>query len=110
MTAKLISFKWDNSDKLSAWINSNGKPANTEICAFFVQRTDGKWVGGKFDWISNGNNNRPVHHMYPSSDLIYGNWGQLNWKDVPNPCNCAFVIVNGDKKRRSNVIASKWSR
>jgi len=106
-TRNNFSFKWDAN--FAAW----GKPASghMELCAWFVKRNDGVWVGGKFDWISNSHNGQVFHHFYPpGTSLIYEDWGQLNWGSVPNPCEVAFVIVEGNAKRRSNVLRSTWAR
>lgn len=86
---------------LSAWGRGNGQIA--DYACFFVQKTDGSWVGGKFDWISSSRSSRDFKNVYEG----YAGW---SLDGVPNPCNAAFVIVSGDCKRRSNVISGRWSR
>ena len=106
-TPKILSFNWDAN--MAAWGFPGGSHA--EYCAMFVQRRDGRWVGGKFDWIANNNKDRPIHHVYPpGQSIIYKNWGSLDWSQVDNPCNAAFVIVETNARRRSNVIVGKWTR
>ena len=94
-----LSFRYVKN--LSAWGRSNGQIA--DYACFFVQKTDGSWVGGKFDWISSSRSSRDFVNVYSG----YAGW---SLEGVPNPCNAAFVIVSGDCKRRSNVIAGTWSR
>ncbi len=92
-----LSFTYVNN--LSAWGLSNGDISS--IACLFVLNNAGQWVGGKFDWISSSRTSR---------DFINVNEGYNGWTlaDVPNPCQAAFVIVNG--KRRSNVIVGTWAR
>jgi hypothetical protein len=86
---------------LSAWGYSSG--ALGGIACLFVQKTNGQWVGGKFDWISSSRRSRSFENVFS---------GYVGWSlaDVPNPCSAAFVIVSPDGDRRSNVIAGTWSR
>lgn len=102
-----FTFKWDRN--MGAW----GKPASNhaELCAWFVKKNDGTWVGGKFDWVFNSNTSRAMHHFWPPGQSInYQNWGKLDWQNVPNPCQAAFVVVESNGKRRSNVITCTWAR
>ena len=94
-----MSFRYVKN--LSAWGRSNGQIA--DYACFFVQKSDGSWVGGKFDWISSSRTSRDFENVFDG----YAGWSLAG---VPNPCNAAFVIVSGDCKRRSNVIAGTWSR
>ena len=94
-----LSFRY--SKDLSAWGRS--KSAASDIACLFVQRSDGAWVGGKFDWISSSRTTRDFKNIYEK----YHGWSLAG---VPNPCNVAFVIVSGDCKRRSNVISGRWAR
>ena len=94
-----MSFHYDKD--LSAWGRS--KTQTSDFACFFVQRSDGKWVGGKFDWISTSRTTRGFEN-------IYGRYKGWSLSGVPNPCNAAFLILNHDGKRRSNVIRGTWSR
>ncbi len=96
----ILSYKWAGAT-LRAWGLSDSDLA---ICAFFYQRADGSWVGGKFDWISTSRTTRNF--------MSHCNGGYSNWtlSGAPNPCQVAFVIVSADGKKRSNVITTTWSR
>ena len=94
-----LSFRY-NKD-LSAWGRS--KSSAGDIACLFVQRSNGSWVGGKFDWISSSRTTRDFKNIYEN----YHGWSLAG---VPNPCNVAFVILSGDCKRRSNVISGRWAR
>ncbi len=95
-----LSFRYVKN--LSAWGRSNSQAA--DLACLFVQRSDGRWVGGKFDWISSSRTSRGFENILHEH---YNGWSLAG---VPNPCNVAFVIVNNDHRRRSNVIAGRWSR
>ena len=95
-----MSYRW-TGPTLSSWGLSNTS-AGAYAC-FFVQRSDGAWVGGKFDWISTSRTTRSFENILHG----YNGWSLAG---VPNPCPCAFVIVSSDRKKRTNVIASTWRR
>ncbi len=92
-----LSFNYVNN--LSAWGLSSGDISS--IACLFVLNNAGQWVGGKFDWISSSRTTRDFINVYDG----YNGWSLA---DVPNPCQAAFVIVNGS--RRSNVIVGTWAR
>lgn len=94
-----LSFSYRTN--LSAWGYSSGD-ASAYAC-LFVQKADGSWSGGKFDWISSSRSSRGLENVLHG----YGGW---NLNGVPNPCPAAFVIVDSKSKRRSNVIAGTWKR
>jgi len=73
------------------------------VACLFVRNNRGRWVGGKFDWISSSRQSRDFNN-------IYGNYNGWTLADVPNPCPVAFVIVSTDGRRRSNVLVGSWSR
>ena len=93
-----VSFTYNRD--LSAWGYSAG--ALGGVACLFVQKENGQWVGGKFDWISSSRRSRDFLN-------VYGGYGGWSLAGVPNPCNAAFVIVSPDGKRRSNVIVGSWS-
>lgn len=95
-----LSFNYDTD--LSAWGQSHGS-ASSALACFFVKRSDGSWVGGKFDWISSSRNSRDLSHI----KARYNGWSLAG---VPNPTDAAFVIVHIDGRRRSNVLTAKWQR
>ena len=85
---------------LSNWGLSFGDAG--ALACLFVQKADGSWVGGKFDWISSSRTSRGLSHT--------SNYNGWTLAGVPNPCAAAFVIVSADGKKRSNVLAGTWSR
>ena len=97
--ANALSFRYDRN--LSAWGLSNGDAG--ALCCLFVKRSDGRWVGGKFDWVSTSRTTRDLSHVRSG----YNGW---SLSGVPNPCEAAFVIVSRDGRRRSNVLLGTWRR
>lgn len=95
-----MSYRW-TGPTLRSWGLSDS--AIGAYACFFVQRSDGAWVGGKFDWISTSRTTRSFENILHG----YNGWSLAG---VPNPCPCAFVIVSSDRKKRTNVIASTWRR
>ena len=95
------SLSFSFSKDLSAWGLSRTDAG--ALACFFVQKSDGSWVGGKFDWISSSRTSRSLENVRTG----YSGWSLAG---VPNPCNVAFVIVDRGAKKRSNVIAGTWSR
>lgn len=94
-----FSFKYDRD--LSAWGFSHNDAG--ALACFFVQKSTGEWVGGKFDWISSSRTSRDLKHCTGG----YGGWSLAG---VPNPANAAVVIMTADGKRRSNVLSGVWNR
>ena len=94
-----LSFRYNTN--LSAWGLSYAD-AHALAC-LFVQKADGSWVGGKFDWISSSRTTRDFVN-------IRGGYNGWSLSGVPNPCKVAFVIIDEGHRRRSNVIAGTWSR
>ena len=100
MSKNGLSYKWAGPT-LAAW-----GMADDDINAFaclFVMNAKGKWVGGKFDWISTSRTTRDFKNIYSG----YDGW---DLSDVPNPCPVAFLIVSADGKKRTNVLLSTWTR
>ncbi len=94
-----LSFTYQTD--LSAWGHAYTDPA--ALACLFVKDNNGRWVGGKFDWISSSRRSRNFENIFNG----YSQWSLAN---VPNPCQAAFVIASSDGKRRSNVLAGVWSR
>jgi len=94
-----VSFAYNRD--LSAWGYSSG--ALGGVACLFVRKENGRWVGGKFDWISSSRRSRSFTNVFEG----YCGWSLAG---VPNPCAAAFVIISPDGKRRSNVISGTWSR
>lgn len=94
-----LSFTYQTD--LSAWGHAYADPA--ALACLFVKDNSGRWVGGKFDWISSSRRSRNFENIFNG----YSQWSLAN---VPNPCQAAFVIASADGKRRSNVLVGTWSR
>lgn len=100
MSRGSLSYSW-GSKNLSSWGLSKGDAG--ALCCLFVQKADGSWVGGKFDWISTSRTSRPLDNVFKH----YCGW---SLQGVPNPCQAAFVIISKNGKKRSNVISTTWRR
>ncbi len=94
-----LSFKYDRD--LGAW-GLSYTDASAVAC-FFVQKSDGSWVGGKSDWISSSRKTRDLNNVYAG----YNGW---TLSGIPNPTQAAFVIISRDGRKRSNVLSGTWSR
>lgn len=90
-----ISYKYDVD--LSGWGLVNDDAG--AICAVFF-KIDGKWVGGKFDWVSSSRKFRDIDHVE-----TYNDWPKSGIK-LPYSGEIAYVIVSADGKRRSNVVTA----
>jgi hypothetical protein len=71
------------------------------MCCVFFKQADGRWKGGKFDWVSSDRLSRGLGHC-----THYNGW---TLSGVPNPAEAAYVIV-GKNGRRTNVIKGTWKR
>ncbi len=94
-----LSYRWAGPN-LSAWGIAHTDAA--ALACLFLQRADGSWVGGKFDWISTSRTTRDFKNL--------GGYNGWTLAGIPNPCRAAFVIVSADGRRRSNVITADWRR
>jgi len=93
---RVYYYKWDVG--LSGWGLGNGDAG--AICAVFIER-DGKWIGGKFDWVSTSRALRELKHLESYSD-----WPSSGIK-LPLRGKVAFVVVSANGKLRSNVILAE---
>lgn len=84
-----------------SWGMADGEAS--ALACLFVKRTDGRWVGGKFDWISTSRKTRSFTNIFEG----YHGW---SLEGVPNPCKSAFVIVNPKAGVRTNIIKGDWKR
>ena len=85
MSRNSLSYSW-TGDTLASW-GLAYDDASAALACLFVQKADGSWVGGKFDWISTSRRSRGLENI----QLGYGGWTLAG---VPNPCAAAFVIVS----------------
>lgn len=95
-----LAYAWRVND-LSAW-GLSYTDAGALAC-LFVERRDGSWGGGKFDWISSSRLTRDFANIVTG----YRGW---TLEDVDNPCRAAFVIVDSAGRRRTNIITCTWTR
>jgi hypothetical protein len=102
-------YKWvkGGCEKFGA---GNAHDYSMTLSCMFVKNNKGKWVGGKFDWISTDRLSRDLKNCLNG----YHGW---NLKDVPNPAEAAFLIAgvsspNGGSPsgKRTNVIKGTWKR
>ena len=77
---------------------SSRTDAGATVCCLFCQGKDGKWHGGKFDWISTSRLTRGLENCHGYNGWSYGY--------VQNAQRFAFVIVSKDGRRRTNVVFS----
>lgn len=71
------------------------------ICSIFIEDTkSGKWIGGKFDWVSTSRNFRDLNHL-----TSYGSWRNSGTK-LPIKGRVAFVVTDKLGKNRTNVIVA----
>lgn len=99
---KKDGLSFDYATDLSSWGLENSDASGALAC-LFVLDNDGKWVGGKFDWISSSRETRDFKNVYSG----YEGWDLSN---VPKSTTAAFVIVSKDGRKRSNVITARWDR
>ncbi len=89
-----MSYKWKSGgcEKLGA---SSATDASCLACLFC--KLDGKWKGGKFDWISTSRTTRDFAN-------ISGGYNGWQKDAISKATEYAFVIVSKDGKKRTNVI------
>lgn len=86
-----VRYTWDVG--LAGWGLGQGDAG--AICAVFIERADGSWQGGKFDWVSTSRASRELKHLQD-----YNGWHEV----LPVRGRVAFVVVSADGRRRGNVI------
>jgi hypothetical protein len=89
-----LSFTYDTD--LSSWGYAHTDHLGALACLF--TRHNGRWEGGKFDWISSSRITRDFHNI--RVDHYFG------WRPehLDSAEAVAFVIVSSDGRRRSNII------
>lgn len=90
-----MSYKWmgGGCENIGA---SSSTDASCLACLFCL--IDGKWQGGKFDWISTSRTTRDFANIKDG----YNGWDK---SAISKAKKYAFVIVSKDGKKRTNVIA-----
>jgi hypothetical protein len=109
---------------------SNANDHTRTICAVFFKNDSGKYIGGKFDWISTDRLSRGVLlrqtliekviatiNRKRGLENVHGGYSGWNVGNVKNPADAAFVICgvsspggSGSSGKRTNVIKGVWAR
>lgn len=92
-----MSYSW-KSGGCENLGSSSATDASCVACLFCY--SGGKWVGGKFDWISTSRRTRDFKNINEG----YNGWSAATFSRAEA---YAFVIVSKDGKTRSNVILCK---
>jgi uncharacterized repeat protein (TIGR02543 family) len=90
-----MSYSWKSGGCESLGATSGSDYSRTVACLFC--HYGGKWVGGKFDWVSTSRRTRDFKNIHEG----YNGWSP---KAFSGADAYAFVIVSKDGKSRSNVI------
>ena len=91
-----MSYKWIAGGCEQLGASGHEDYSKTLACLFVL--IDGRWRGGKFDWISTSRTSRDFKNVKDG----YNGWD----KDaIGKASKFAFVIVSSDGKKRTNVIA-----
>lgn len=91
-----LTFHWDVD--LASWGYS---PTKADAIAALFVKLDGRWVGGKFEWISSSRNFRDLKNARTG-------YNGLNTGILTQAREFAFVVVSKDGLKRSNVVL--WKR
>ena len=93
-----MDYKWVSGGCEALGASSRTDYDNTLACIFYWDAGSGRWVGGKFDYVSTSRTSRPLENCD----------GYKGWKWAPFAASgkYAFVIVDVSGKRRTNVIFS----
>ena len=88
-----LAFRWDVD--MRSWGYAHGDPKG--VACLFIKR-DGKWVGGKFEWVSSSRTFRGMENIRAG----YAGWDA---KAVGAADSFAYVVVSKDGRKRSNVAS-----
>lgn len=89
-----LSYRYAVGD-LSVWGLSRNQ-ADALACAFY-EGSDGKWYGGKFDWVSTSRLTRDFANL----NAGYGGW---NANAFHSASKRGFLIMTKDGRKRTNLI------
>ena len=90
-----MSYSWKSGGCENLGATSASDYSRTVACLFCYY--GGKWVGGKFDWVSTSRRTRDLKNVHDG----YNGWSPTVFSKATA---YAFVIVSKDGKTRSNVI------
>lgn len=96
ITSSGMSYNWQSGgcEQLGAKDRSDAACIAALFCL-----VDGRWVGGKFEWISTSRLTRSWHNIGG-----YNGWSMTVFNAATK---YAFVIVSKDGRQRSNIIVSE---
>lgn len=99
---KNIRYSWAEGgcEKLGA---ASATDASKTVCCLFCLGADGRWTGGKFDWISTSRTSRDLANI----DSGYNGWDAAKFRAARA---YAFCIVSADGRKRTNVITAEGTR
>ena len=90
-----LSIHWDTGIP-SDWKRGDTKKGPMILaCAFY--ESDGRWIGGKFDWIDEHRSSRSLENIHGG----YGGWNAGAWNAAKRR---AFCVMSFDGKYRSNLL------
>ena len=93
------TLRWSVSD-FDHWPHKRVGDADCQGVACFFRWRDGRWRGGKFDWIrAGGQSSKTLENVYHG----------CNGHTVPADGEVVgWMLVSVDGKRRSNLIEGTW--
>lgn len=107
ISANRIDYRWEHGNP-QTWGAKDAQDHKSAIVCAFLKDNSGKWIGGKFDWVSTSRLFRSFNHFGNSNPGSgYNGWSLHN---IPNPTELAFVVIDNKSKRRTNVISGTWKR
>lgn len=90
-----LSYRWEKGGCEALGASGPTDYSQTVACAFYED--GGRWVGGKFDWISTSRTSRSFENIKSG----YNGWDAAAFFGAKRH---GFCIVSKDGKRRSNFI------
>lgn len=93
--ADKLTYRWVSGGCEALGAKDKGDYSQTVACAFYEDA--GRWVGGKFDWISTSRTSRSFENIKSG----YNGWDAAAFFGAKRH---GFCIVSKDGKRRSNFI------
>lgn len=95
---KQLSYKWASSTKLEQWGITDPHAAKALACFGYLDQT-GTWRFGKIDWISSDRLSRDMHN-------VNERYNGINPDVYFAAKQHGFFIMEGNGKRRSNIITA----
>lgn len=93
-----LSYRWVAGGCESLGAVDRNDYNHTLACLFCL--INGKWVGGKFDWVSTSRTTRDFENIH-GRHAGYGGWDK---NAITKASAFRFVIVSADGSKRTNVI------